>query len=186
MSDQNTNIAYSPEYFDLVVDTDKKFEDQIETILSIAQGEFVVLKETESIPLLLKTIFLLRRVVKELVFQSKTGLKIILFTNISDSVIRSKDINAHFADLSLIGSHKNQSQIINLDKIWYEQNLDSEIDGIKASFEKIQKTMSSPVSLSLIGSRSSALILLIASKLTSDTKELLYQKDSSFTPERIF
>lgn len=186
MADHNTNIPYSPEYFDLVIDTDKKFEGQIETILNVAQGEFVILKETESIPLLLKTIFLLRRVVKELVFQSKTGLKIILFTNISDSVIRSKDINAHFADLSLIGSHKNQSQIIDLDKIWYEQNLDSEIDGIKASFEKIQKTMSSPVSLSLIGSRSSALILLIASKLTSDTKELLYQKDSNSTPERIF
>lgn len=186
MADQNTNIPYSPEYFDLVIDTDKKFEDQIETILSVAQGEFVILKETESIPLLLKTIFLLRKVVKELVFQSKNGLKIVLFTNIIDSVIRSKDINAHFVDLSLVSGHQNQSQMIDLDKIWYEQNLDSEIEGIKASFEKIQKIMSSPVSLSLIGSRSSALILLIASKLTSDTKELLYQKDSSSTPERIF
>src|SRR3989339_242462 len=93
VSDQNTNIPYSPEYFELVPDIEKKFEDQIETILSVAQGEFVILKECESISLLMKTVCLLRPIVQELVFRSKSGQNVTLFTNSPDFVIQNKDIN---------------------------------------------------------------------------------------------
>lgn len=185
MSNQNINIPYSPEYTDLILDTNKKFEDQVENILSVAQGEFVILKEISSIALMLKTLQVIVRVSPEIAFQTISGKNYVLYSSTSGKLIRPDNFDLSFINLNFQSrTEPTSTREINLDKINQKfKDLDETIS-IKNTLQDISSLLVKPQNITLTSS-SSLLTILTLINFCGGAKKIFYKTSPGSVIEKI-